>query len=65
MLQRAGFNSASSHLDSRTFTALTISVGIALIEPTRERSARGALQLADHALLTTGIFSVNPAALCR
>jgi diguanylate cyclase (GGDEF)-like protein len=74
------------HLDSRTNAALTISVGVALIEPTNDRSARGALQLADqalygakkkgrnrvelmseaeHALLTTGIFSINPAALCR
>lgn len=74
------------HLDSRTNAAMTISVGLALIEPTRERSARGALQLADqalygakkkgrnrvelvseaeHALLTTGIFSINPATLCR
>jgi diguanylate cyclase (GGDEF)-like protein len=74
------------HLDSRTCAAMTISVGVALIEPTRERSARGALQLADqalygakkmgrnrvqimseaeHALLTTGIFSINPAALSR
>jgi len=74
------------HLDSRTCACMTISVGVALIEPTQERSARGALQLADqalygakkkgrnrvefmseaeHALLTTGIFNVNPAALCR
>jgi diguanylate cyclase (GGDEF)-like protein len=74
------------HLDSRTYSAMTISVGVALIEPKQERSARGALQLADqalygakkkgrnrvelmseaeHALLTTGIFSINPAALCR
>jgi diguanylate cyclase (GGDEF)-like protein len=74
------------HLDSRTNAAMTISVGVALIEPKQERSARGALQLADqalygakmkgrncvefmsaaeHALLTTGIFSINPAALCR
>jgi len=73
------------HLDSRTNVAMTISVGVALIEPTQERSARGALQLADqalygakkkkgrnrvelmseaeHALLTTGIFSINPAAV--
>jgi diguanylate cyclase (GGDEF)-like protein len=31
-------------------SAVTISVGVALIDPSRERRSRGALQLADQAL---------------
>ena len=38
------------HRKSRTASAVTISVGVAAIEPTRERDPRGALQLADQAL---------------
>jgi diguanylate cyclase (GGDEF)-like protein len=38
------------HGKSRTSSAVTISVGVAVIEPTRERSPLGALQLADQAL---------------
>jgi len=38
------------HRASRTCPTVTISVGVAAIEPTRERDPRGALQLADQAL---------------
>ena len=38
------------HGNSRTASSVTISVGVAVIEPTAERNVRGALQLADQAL---------------
>ena len=38
------------HRGSRTSAAVTVSVGIAAIEPTTQRTPRGALQLADQAL---------------
>jgi diguanylate cyclase (GGDEF)-like protein len=38
------------HRGSRSCSGVTISVGVAAIEPTRERDPRGALQLADQAL---------------
>jgi diguanylate cyclase (GGDEF)-like protein len=41
---------AIEHLGSGTSDAVTISVGVAVVTPTRERESRGALQLADQAL---------------
>jgi diguanylate cyclase (GGDEF)-like protein len=41
---------AIEHLGSGTSAAVTISVGVAVIEPSRERNSRGVLQLADQAL---------------
>jgi diguanylate cyclase (GGDEF)-like protein len=38
------------HRGSRSASTVTISVGLALVEPSRERGYRGALQLADQAL---------------
>jgi diguanylate cyclase (GGDEF)-like protein len=38
------------HRGSRDYGTLTISIGIAVLEPTRERQPEGALQLADEAL---------------
>ncbi len=38
------------HSDSRAGQLVTISIGIAIVEPSVERRARGALQLADEAL---------------
>ena len=38
------------HRDSRLGQVVTISVGVGLVEPTSDRRARGALQLADEAL---------------
>jgi diguanylate cyclase (GGDEF)-like protein len=38
------------HTDSRAGQLVTISIGIAIVEPSAERRARGALQLADEAL---------------
>jgi diguanylate cyclase (GGDEF)-like protein len=38
------------HRGSRTSAVITVSVGIAAIEPTTQRTARGVLQLADQAL---------------
>jgi diguanylate cyclase (GGDEF)-like protein len=47
------------HLASRTSTAITISVGVAVIEPTRERNSGGALQLADQALYEAKVKGRN------
>lgn len=41
---------AIEHRESAVDAAVTISVGVAVIEPTRDRRSRGALQLADQAL---------------
>ena len=41
---------AIEHLGSGTSAAVTISVGVAVIEPSDERNSRGVLQLADQAL---------------
>jgi diguanylate cyclase (GGDEF)-like protein len=41
---------ALEHRASRVHACVTISVGVAVIEPTRERRSRGAFQLADQAL---------------
>ena len=38
------------HRDSRLGQVVTISIGVGVVEPTPERRARGALQLADEAL---------------
>jgi diguanylate cyclase (GGDEF)-like protein len=38
------------HRDSRLGQIVTLSIGVAVVEPTPERRARGALQLADEAL---------------
>ena len=38
------------HRDSRLGQIVTISIGVAVVEPSPERRARGALQLADEAL---------------
>jgi diguanylate cyclase (GGDEF)-like protein len=38
------------HRDSRTAVVVTISVGVAVVKATAQRTARGALQLADQAL---------------
>jgi diguanylate cyclase (GGDEF)-like protein len=49
-MRRAVENLRVEHRKSRTASAVTISIGVAVIEPTRERDPRGALQLADEAL---------------
>jgi diguanylate cyclase (GGDEF)-like protein len=41
---------AIEHRDSRLGQIVTISIGVAVVEPSPERRARGALQLADEAL---------------
>ena len=41
---------ALEHRDSRLGQIVTISIGVAVVEPSVERRARGALQLADEAL---------------
>ncbi len=47
------------HRDSRTAAGVTISVGVAVVEPTVERLPRGALQLADQALYEAKIKGRN------
>ncbi len=47
------------HRGSRTATTVTISVGVALVEPSVERNPRGALQLADQALYEAKVRGRN------
>lgn len=49
-IRRAVGALAIEHRGSRTSTGVTISVGVAVVEPTFERNSRGAVQLADQAL---------------
>lgn len=47
------------HRGSRTSSAVTISVGVALVEPSTARTPRGALQLADQALYQAKVNGRN------
>jgi diguanylate cyclase (GGDEF)-like protein len=58
-MRRAVEALAIEHLASRTAVAITISVGVAVIEPTRERNSGGALQLADQALYEAKVKGRN------
>jgi diguanylate cyclase (GGDEF)-like protein len=49
-MRRAVMTAAIEHRGSPTAEMVTISIGVAAIEPTLERDCRGALQLADQAL---------------
>lgn len=49
-MRKAVIGLALEHRDSRAGQLVTISVGVAVVEPTIERHSRGALQLADEAL---------------
>jgi diguanylate cyclase (GGDEF)-like protein len=50
---------AIEHRDSRTAAGVTISVGVAVVEPTEERLPRGAVQLADQALYEAKVKGRN------
>jgi diguanylate cyclase (GGDEF)-like protein len=50
---------AIEHRDSRTAVAVTISVGVAVVNATAERNPRGALQLADQALYAAKVRGRN------
>jgi diguanylate cyclase (GGDEF)-like protein len=50
---------AIEHRDSRTAVAVTISVGVAVVGATADRSPRGALQLADQALYEAKVKGRN------
>ena len=50
---------AIEHRGSRSSNTVTISVGVAVVEPTPERNPRGALQLADQALYEAKVKGRN------
>jgi diguanylate cyclase (GGDEF)-like protein len=56
---RAVAGLAIEHRESRTTGAVTISVGVAVVEPTAERLPRGAVQLADQALYEAKVKGRN------
>jgi diguanylate cyclase (GGDEF)-like protein len=58
-IRRAVGELAIEHRGSRTSKGLTISVGVAVVEPTFERNPRGALQLADQALYEAKVRGRN------
>jgi diguanylate cyclase (GGDEF)-like protein len=47
------------HRGSRTYSAVTTSIGIAVVAPTSNRNPRGALQLADQALYAAKVGGRN------
>ena len=49
-MRKAVIGLALEHRDSRAGQLVTISVGVAVVEPSADRRSRGALQLADEAL---------------
>jgi diguanylate cyclase (GGDEF)-like protein len=58
-IRRAVRELAIEHRESRTSSLVTISVGVAAIEPTADRNAGGALQLADQALYEAKVRGRN------
>jgi diguanylate cyclase (GGDEF)-like protein len=58
-MRRAVSELAIEHRGSRPDDVVTISVGVAVIEPSRERRSRGALQLADQALYEAKVRGRN------
>ncbi len=58
-MRRAVMDLAIEHRGSRTAEIVTISVGVAAIEPTGGRECRGALQLADQALYEAKVRGRN------
>jgi diguanylate cyclase (GGDEF)-like protein len=56
---RAVAELAIEHRDSRTAAAVTISVGVAVVEASAQRTSRGALQLADQALYEAKVSGRN------
>jgi diguanylate cyclase (GGDEF)-like protein len=58
-IRRAVADMAIEHRASRSGTKVTISVGVAAIHPSRERTPSGALQLADQALYEAKVQGRN------
>lgn len=58
-MRRAVEELAIEHRGSRTSPRVTISIGVAVIEPTMDRDSRGALQLADQALYEAKVCGRN------
>jgi diguanylate cyclase (GGDEF)-like protein len=58
-MRRAVMELGIEHRGSRTSESLTISLGVAVIEPSEARNSRGALQLADQALYQAKVKGRN------
>ena len=58
-MRRAVGGLALEHRGSRIDSMITISAGVAVVEPSRERRSRGALQLADQALYQAKVSGRN------
>jgi len=62
-MRRAVMDLGVEHRGSRTCESLTISIGVAAVEPSSARDCRGALQLADQALYQAKVRGRNAAEL--
>ena len=58
-MRRAVSELAIEHRESQVGVVVTISVGVAVVEPSQERKSRGALQLADQALYEAKMLGRN------